>query len=187
MRKLSALLPAFVILALVWSLPAVAQTQSQPQMQMQPQSQMAAGMERPEYMEVYMVKVKPEKRAEFDAVAKKITDANRRNDGDMWIAWEIAYGEPNTIYFASPRMNLADVQNRNEAFRAALRKAYGTGRREEAHGAARCLHHQRAIGVAPHPLGSEQRMERYGRHPRHGWPGALAMDHRSACPAGPHE
>jgi hypothetical protein len=40
---------------------------------------------------VYVTRVKPEKRAEFNAVCKKIADANRRHQGDTWVAMETLY------------------------------------------------------------------------------------------------
>src|SRR5712692_7552989 len=53
------------------------------------------------YLDLYIAKVKPEKRADFDAVAKRIADANRRNNGDKWVASEVIYGDWNTLYFSS--------------------------------------------------------------------------------------
>jgi hypothetical protein len=78
-----------------------------------------------DYLDVYIVKVKPEKAAEFNVIAKKMADANRRNNGDRWIAVETVYGEGDTFAFISNRQDYADVDTGNEAFTAALRKAYG--------------------------------------------------------------
>ncbi len=78
------------------------------------------------YFDVMTVKVKPEKRTEFDAICKKIVDANRRQGGDLWIASEIAYGEGNTVYFTTPRRSLADIDKGMEMFMGALGKAYGS-------------------------------------------------------------
>ena len=39
-----------------------------------------------DYLDVYTVKVKPEKLADFQALTKKWADANRRYDGDRWLA-----------------------------------------------------------------------------------------------------
>src|SRR6266849_8965054 len=77
------------------------------------------------YLDVYVVKVKPEKRAEFDAINKKIVEANRRNKGDYWLAAESMYGEMNTVYFTSQRQNYADVEKGFDAFMAALAKPAG--------------------------------------------------------------
>jgi hypothetical protein len=38
-----------------------------------------------DYLDVYSVQVKPEKRADFDAIAKKMVAANRDNSGDNWL------------------------------------------------------------------------------------------------------
>jgi hypothetical protein len=78
-----------------------------------------------DYLDEGIVKVKPDKVAEFTAVAKKITDANRRFSGDRWIGMETMYGEGNTYVFVSIRKDYADIDKGNDAFTAALEKAYG--------------------------------------------------------------
>ncbi len=78
-----------------------------------------------DYLDVEIIKVKPEKRAEFDALGKKIADANRRHNGDTWLALETVYGEGNVVYFVSPRRNYADIDKGSGAFMDALGKAYG--------------------------------------------------------------
>jgi hypothetical protein len=77
------------------------------------------------YLDVTIVKVKPEKSAEFNAIARKIADANRRNNGDRWLAQETIYGEGDTFVFTSARQDYADVDKGNDAFMGALQKAYG--------------------------------------------------------------
>src|ERR1700704_4427171 len=77
------------------------------------------------FLDVYVVKVKPDKRAEFDALNKKIADLNRRNHGDYWLAAESMYGEANTVYLTSQRQNYADVEKSFEAFMGALSKPGG--------------------------------------------------------------
>lgn len=77
------------------------------------------------YLDVFMVKVKPEKRAEFDSICKKIVDPNRKHGGDAWLATEVSYGEGNTVYFISTRSSYADIDRGMEAFMGALNKAYG--------------------------------------------------------------
>ena len=55
-------------------------------------------------IDVFVVKVKPEKRADFDAVAKKIAEANHKYKGDNWIAYSVEYGDQNTVtFFQRPR------------------------------------------------------------------------------------
>jgi hypothetical protein len=78
-----------------------------------------------DYLDEGIVKVKPDKVAEFTAVAKKITDANRRFNGDRWIGMETMYGEGGTYVFVSIRKDYADIDKGNDAFTAALEKAYG--------------------------------------------------------------
>src|SRR5260370_41540066 len=53
------------------------------------------------YLDEYIAKVKPEKRAEFDAISKKMAALNRRNKGDTWITSENMYGENNVVTFVS--------------------------------------------------------------------------------------
>jgi len=77
------------------------------------------------YLDVFVARVKPEKRAEFDAVGRKIADANRRNNGDIWVALEVAYGETNTLVFSSSRETFGDVEKSSAAFEGALGKAFG--------------------------------------------------------------
>ena len=78
-----------------------------------------------DYLDATIVKVKPDKVAEFTAVVKKISDANRRFNGDRWIGMETLYGEGDTYVFVSIRKDYADIDKGNDAFEAALEKAYG--------------------------------------------------------------
>jgi quinol monooxygenase YgiN len=78
-----------------------------------------------DYLDVYTVKVKPEKVADFNAVAKKMVEANRRYNGDHWLTMETTYGEGDTFVFVSTRQDYADIDKANDAFMSALNKAYG--------------------------------------------------------------
>jgi hypothetical protein len=78
-----------------------------------------------DYLDEYIVKVKPEKVADFTAISKKIADANRRFNGDRWIAMQTMYGEGGVYVFVSIRKDYADIDKGNDAFVAALQKAYG--------------------------------------------------------------
>lgn len=78
-----------------------------------------------DYLDATIVKVKPDKVAEFTAVVKKISDANRRFNGDRWIGMETLYGEGDTYVFVSIRKDYEDIDKGNDAFNAALEKAYG--------------------------------------------------------------
>src|SRR5437879_111642 len=87
----------------------------------------AAAQPQPTYLEVFTVKVKPEKRSEFDILAKKIADANRKNKGDNFLCSDVMYGEQYTVYFTSARTNLAAAEEGMKAFECALGKAFGAG------------------------------------------------------------
>jgi len=78
-----------------------------------------------DYLDVYIVKVKPEKLADFQALTKKWIDANRRFNGDHWIAMETVYGDGNVFQFTSVRQDYADVDKVNEAAMNAANKAFG--------------------------------------------------------------
>jgi len=77
------------------------------------------------YLDVFVARVKPDKRAEFDSLDKKIVEANRRNNGDKWIALEVAYGEQNTVIFSSSRETFGDIEKSTAVFMGAVGKAYG--------------------------------------------------------------
>lgn len=86
----------------------------------------AAFAQTPEqYLDVTVARVKPDKRAEFDAVARKIADSNRKNHGDTWVAMETTYGENNVVTFISVRGSYADVETGFGAFMGALGKSFG--------------------------------------------------------------
>lgn len=78
-----------------------------------------------DYLDVYIGKIKPEKMADAEAITKKMVDANRRFNGDTWIAMESVYGEGDTIVFVSTRQDYAAIDKGNDAFMGALTKAYG--------------------------------------------------------------
>jgi hypothetical protein len=78
-----------------------------------------------DYLDVYVVKVKPEKLAEFEALTKKWIDANRRFNGDHWLAMETVYGDGNVFQFTSIRQDYADIDKANESVMNAANKAFG--------------------------------------------------------------
>jgi hypothetical protein len=77
------------------------------------------------YLDVFIARIKPDKRADFDAVGRKIAEANRRNSGDIWLALEVAYGETNTLVFSSSRESFGEVEKASAIFQGALGKAFG--------------------------------------------------------------
>lgn len=80
-----------------------------------------------DYLDVFVAKVRPEKRADFDAVGRRIADANRKAKGDSWIAMTVEYGENNTVLMVSPRQNYAAIDSASTAFMNAIKTAYGPG------------------------------------------------------------
>ena len=78
-----------------------------------------------EYLDVYTVKVKPEKIADFQALTKKWVDANRRFNGDHWLTTETLYGEGDVYAFVSPRQDYAEIDKINNAVMQAANKAFG--------------------------------------------------------------
>lgn len=84
-----------------------------------------AGQAQEDYLDVFTIKVKPEKRADFDLICKRMADANRRHKDDTWLTLETAYGGGNTVVFVSSRRNYGDVDKAYGAFMGALNKAYG--------------------------------------------------------------
>lgn len=78
-----------------------------------------------DYLDVYIVQVKPDRVADFTALSRKVADANRRNGGDHWLAQEVVYGDGDMYAFVSMRQNYADIDKGNDAFMSALGKAFG--------------------------------------------------------------
>jgi hypothetical protein len=78
-----------------------------------------------QYLDVYTVQVKPEKRADFDALSKKMVAANRQNKGDEWLAMETVYGPMNRITLVSMRQSYADTEKGSDSFDAAMQKSMG--------------------------------------------------------------
>src|SRR5258707_2958928 len=77
------------------------------------------------YLDVYVAKVKMGKRGEFDSINKRMVEINRKNKGDTWLAYQLLYGESNTVYFTSTRADYAAVEEGLKAFEGAATKAVG--------------------------------------------------------------
>ena len=89
---------------------------------------LAAGQAPPaaeEYLDVFTVQVKPDKRADFDAITKKVAVANRQNNGDAWLTTETVYGPGDRVSFISVRHSYGDVEKAFPIFYGAIQKAYG--------------------------------------------------------------
>ena len=80
-----------------------------------------------DYLEVLIANVKPEKRADFDVVNRRIVEANRKAKGDVWMAAEVEYGQGNTVWFISTRKDYAGIESAGNAFMGAVKEAYGPG------------------------------------------------------------
>ena len=78
-----------------------------------------------EYLDVLTVKVKPEKLADFLALTKRFAEANRKFNGDRWLALQSVYGEANVYQFTSVRKDYADIDKANEAEMLAANKGLG--------------------------------------------------------------
>jgi hypothetical protein len=80
-----------------------------------------------DYLDIFIAKVRPEKRADFDSINRRIAEANRKAKGDLWLAMEVEYGENNTVQFVSTRQNYAAIDSGLNAFMGAIKEAYGPG------------------------------------------------------------
>ncbi len=78
-----------------------------------------------QYLDVLRIKVKPEKRTEFETAVKRLAQANRHNNGDRWVALATEYGENNTITMITGRSNYSDIDRGFELFEGAVTKAAG--------------------------------------------------------------
>ena len=78
-----------------------------------------------DYLDVYTVQVKPEKRAEFDALVKKMVTANRQNPVDTWLVVETVYGPGDRVSFISTRHSYGEIEKASDAFMGTIQKAYG--------------------------------------------------------------
>lgn len=77
------------------------------------------------YLDVDIAKVKMGKRGEFNSINKRMLEINRKNKGDNWLAYEIVYGDPNTVYFVSTRASYSGAEEGVKAFEGALTKVLG--------------------------------------------------------------
>jgi hypothetical protein len=77
------------------------------------------------YLDIYIAKAKPEKATDLEALARKIADINRHNNGDHVLAMETLYGDGYTYVFTTQRQDYSDVDKGGDAFMAALNKGLG--------------------------------------------------------------
>jgi hypothetical protein len=76
------------------------------------------------YRDVFTAKIKPEKRADFEAIARKVADANRRMQGDRFIALMSEYGDNYTFMAVSARESIGSVEKASQAFMNAMNEAF---------------------------------------------------------------
>ena len=86
---------------------------------------MAFAQAKEDYLDVFTVQVRPEKRTDFDAIARKIAAGNRQNKGDDWLAMETTYGPGNRVTFVSTRHSYGEIETATGAFYEAMQKTYG--------------------------------------------------------------
>jgi hypothetical protein len=77
------------------------------------------------YVETWTGRVKQDKVAEFGTFATRVADANRRGNGDNFIALTDFYGHDNRVAFVSPRQSLADIEPAMARFNGALKEFMG--------------------------------------------------------------
>lgn len=86
---------------------------------------LAVSQAQEQYLDVFTVQVKPEKRADFDAITKKMVAVNHQNKGDAWLTMETAYGPGNRVTFVSMRQSYGDAEKASDSFYGALLKSLG--------------------------------------------------------------
>ena len=79
------------------------------------------------YLDYYIAKVKPEKRTDFESLAKKMAEANRKYKGDHFLAYAVEYGDQGTIMFSAVRENLGAIDQASASFMSALKEGFGPG------------------------------------------------------------
>jgi len=79
----------------------------------------------PGYLETTWMKVRQDKVAEFNQLAIRIADANRRGKGDNWVATVDMYGRDNYVEMTSTRSSLAEIEPGMNKFGGALKEFMG--------------------------------------------------------------
>jgi len=85
----------------------------------------ALAQDRPNLLDVNIVKVKTDKFADFDAMTRKAAEANRKNKGDRWLAYHNEFGDQTTVTFATTRTSFAAIETGMGAFEAAMKESFG--------------------------------------------------------------
>lgn len=79
----------------------------------------------PGFVEVTWMKVRQDKVSEFDQMARRVADANRRGKGDNWIAYTDFYGTDQSVQIASTRTSPEAIEIGMSKFTASLKEIFG--------------------------------------------------------------
>lgn len=96
------------------------------------------------YVHLYIAHVKPEKRAEFDAVSKRIAEINRKNHGQNFLVYEEVFGDQNAIHYVGIPTKLEEMETTYDAFASAMIKEVGAA------GMTKLIQEQNATLVSAH-------------------------------------
>ncbi len=77
-----------------------------------------------QYLALHYLQVKPGKGGEFQSIARRIADANRRYKGSDWIAFARVFGEEGNYMMVAPRQNYAAIDRAHTMFVNALSEAF---------------------------------------------------------------
>jgi hypothetical protein len=79
----------------------------------------------PGYLETTWIKVRQDKVAEFNQLAIRVADANRRGKGNNWTAAVDMYGRDNYVWMTSIRNSLGEIEPGMNKFGGALKEFMG--------------------------------------------------------------
>jgi len=79
------------------------------------------------FLDVWVGQIRGDQVAQFDALSRKIADANRKakDKGDFWIAYQEYYGTPGRTYLVANRTKLDEITQAESKFIAALKEYSG--------------------------------------------------------------
>jgi hypothetical protein len=79
------------------------------------------------FLDVWEGQVRGDQVAQFDALSRKIADANRKakDKGDFWIAFQDYYGTPGRTYLVANRASLDEISDAESRYWAALKEYTG--------------------------------------------------------------
>lgn len=77
------------------------------------------------FVEVTWMKVKQDKVSEFDQMARRVADANRRAKGDNWVAYADFYGTDQYVQMASARSSPEAIETGMNKFMMSVKEIMG--------------------------------------------------------------